>query len=145
MNMIAPLASLLGIEVDHLTDRIKHAVLINTAMAIFGMVGASFLVAAGFMALAQRVGGINAALVFSGGFLLLALAVYIGMRIGEGRRKRTMVEKRRSSDTTALLTTATITALPILLRSPLVRTLGLPAAAIAAFLLVSNRGDQDED
>jgi hypothetical protein len=42
------------------------------------------------------------------------------------------------------VTTAAITALPVLLRSPLLRTLGIPAAALAAFLLVRGGSDKTE-
>jgi len=145
MNFLLPIASLLGLEVDHLTDRIKHAVIINTIMAVFGLLGAGFLVAAGYIALAQQVGALYAALIFGGAFLLLALAVYLGAQIGEGRRKRELAQKRRSSEAGAFLTTATLAALPVLLRSPLLRTLGIPAAAIAAYLLVSNSGGDDKE
>lgn len=145
MNFMVPLASLLGLEVDHITDRIKHAVVVNAFIIVFGLMGAGFLIAAGFMALAQIVGGIYAALIFASTFLLLALAVYAGMRIGEGRRKREIVEKRRSSETNALLTTAALSALPMVLRSPLLRTIGLPVAAVAAFLLIRSGSENDPD
>lgn len=145
MNFMVPLASLLGLEVDHIADRIKHAVVVNAFIIVFGLMGAGFLIAAGFMALAQIVGSIYAALIFAGTFLLLALAVYAGMRIGEGRRKREIVEKRRSSETNALLTTAALSALPMVLRSPLLRTIGLPVAAVAAFLLIRSSSDSDPD
>ena len=145
MNFMAPLASLLGLEIEHITDRVKRAVILNGAMAIFGLVAAGFLLAAGFMALAEQIGGINAALAFAAVFLLLALIVYAGMSIADARRKRAIMEKRRSSETGALLTTAALTAVPVLLRSPLVRTLGLPVAALAAFLVVTNSGSKDDD
>jgi cobalamin synthase len=145
MNFLSPLASFLGMEVEHITDRIKHAVIINAAMALFGLAAASFLVAAGFMALAEQVGGIYAALICAAAFVVLALTIYLGTRIAEARRKRAIAEKRRSSDTSAFLTTATLTALPVLLRSPMVRTLGLPAAAIAALWVISNGSDRKDD
>tara|TARA_R110002124_G_scaffold114535_31_gene269539 strand:- start:9936 stop:10373 length:438 start_codon:yes stop_codon:yes gene_type:complete len=145
MNFLTPLAGLLGMEVDHVTDRIKHAVVFNATMVILGLAAAGFLVAAGYMALATQIGGIYAALAFAAAFLLLALAVYLGKSIGDARRKRELAEKRRSSETSAFLTTATLTALPVLLRSPLVRTLGLPAAAIAAFLILGNKDDKQDD
>ncbi|MGV8855571.1 MAG: hypothetical protein ACOH2L_13090 [Devosia sp.] len=144
MNFLSPLASLLGLEVDHLTDRIKNAVIVNTVIIVFGLVGVGFLLAAGFMALATQVGGIYAALIMAGVFLLLALAVYAGVRISEGRRQRELAVRRRSSETGAFLTTAALTALPVLLRSPLVRTFGLPAAALAAFLVLKGGSDQDD-
>jgi len=145
MNFLSPLANLLGLEVDHLADRLKRTVIVNAVMALFGLLGAGFLVAAGYIALAQQLGALYAALIFGGAFLLLALAVYLGAQLGEGRRKRELAQKRRSSEAGAFLTTATLAALPVLLRSPLLRTLGLPAAAIAAYLLVSNSGDDGEE
>ncbi|MGV8831158.1 MAG: hypothetical protein ACOH2N_04210 [Devosia sp.] len=144
MNFLTPLTNLLGLEIDHVTDNIKRAVIINAIMLILGLLGAGFLVAAGFMALALEVGSIYAALIFAGICLLLTLVVYVGMRIGQARRKRQAAQKRRSDETSTLLTTATFAAVPVLLRSPLVRTLGLPAAAIAAFLLVSRHDDASE-
>ena len=145
MNFLAPLAGLLGLEVENLTDRIKNAVILNSIIAAFALVGIGFLLAAGYMALALEVGGIYAALIFAAVFLVLSLAVYAGMRIGQGRRERELAVRRRSSETGAFVTTAAITALPILLRSPWVRTLGLPAAALAAFLLVRNGSDGNDN
>lgn len=144
MNLLLPLAALLGIEVEAITDRVRNTIIVNAVMLVFGLAGLSFVVAAGFFALAKVIGVIYAALSFGGAFLLLALAVYLGSRIGEGRRRREIADKRHSSETSAFVTTAALTALPVLLKSPLLRTLGLPAAAIAAFLLVRNSRDKDE-
>lgn len=144
MHFLLPLAALLGIEVEAITDRVKTTIIVNAVMIVFGLAGVSFLVAAGFVALSEIVGTIYAALIFAGAFLLLALAVYLGSRVGESRRRREIADKRRSSETSAFVTTAALTALPVLLKSPLLRTIGLPAAAIAAFLLVRNSGDKDE-
>lgn len=143
MNLLAPLAGLLGIEVEAITERVRNLVIVNAVMIVFGLIGLGFLLAAGFLALADALGGIYAALIFAGGFLLLTLAVYLGTRISEGRHKRELATRRRSSETGAFVTTAALTALPVLLKSPAFRTVGLPAAAIAAFLLL--RGDRDEN
>lgn len=145
MNLLVPLAALLGIEIDTITERVRNAVILNAAMITLAAIGAGFLVAAGYIAVAQQLGGLYAALIFGGGFLLLALAVYLGSLIGKGRHKREVAEKRRSSETSAFVTTAALTALPVLLKSPLVRKLGLPAAAIAAFLLVRGGSDDTDD
>jgi hypothetical protein len=144
MNLLVPLAALLGIEVEAITDRVKNLVILNTVIIALASAGVMFLMIAGFFALAETVGGIYAALILGGTFLVLALAVYLGSRVGEGRRKRELANKRRSSETSAFVTTAALTALPVLLKSPLLRTFGLPAAALAAFLLVRNSGDEDE-
>jgi cobalamin synthase len=144
MSFLVPLAGLLGIEVEALTERVKRSLILYAVMAVFGVIGVSFMLAAGFFALTQEIGPIYAALVFGGVFLVLALVVFLSMRMGEARRKKIVAEKRRNKDATALITTAALTALPVLLRSPAIRTLGLPAAAIAAYLLVRN-GDSDDE
>lgn len=144
MNLLGPLAALLGIEVEAVTDQIKRAVILNAIIGLFALIGIGFLLVSGFFALTLLVGPIYASLILGGGFLLLALAVLAGTKIDEGERKRRASEKRRSSETSAFMTTAALTALPVLLKSPLVRRLGLPAAAIAAFLLV-RKSDENDD
>lgn len=145
MHLLAPLAALLGIEVEAITERVRNAVIVNAIMIVLAMIGTVFLILAGFFALAELYGGIIAALILAAGFLVLTLAVFLGTRIGETRRRREVATRRRSSETGAFVTTAALTALPVLLRSPLVRTMGLPAAAIAAFLLLRGNGDKGDD
>jgi hypothetical protein len=145
MNFLVPLAALLGIEVNSITERVRNTIIVNALIVVFGLAGVSFLVAAGFIALAQALGPIYAALILAGAFLALALAVYLGSQIGEGRRRRELAEKRRSTETSAFVTTAAITALPVLVRSPMLRTLGLPAAAVAAYLLMRGGSDKSDD
>lgn len=142
MGFLAPLAGLLGFEIESVIERVKRAVIGNAIMLVLALVGFVFLLAAGFFALTTAVGAIYAALIFAAVFLVLALAVYLGMQMAESKRRRLAVEKRRSSDTGAFMTTAAMTALPILLRSPIVRTIGLPAAAIAALFLF--KGGRDD-
>ncbi|MGB3339534.1 MAG: hypothetical protein WBA73_20335 [Devosia sp.] len=145
MHLLVPLAALLGIEVEAITERVRNTVIVNALMIVLALVGVSFLVAAGFFALANLYGTIYAALIFAGAFLVLALAVYLGTRVGEGRRRRDVAEKRRSTETSAFVTTAALTALPVMLKSPLARTLMLPAAAIAAYLLVRGGSDKSDE
>lgn len=144
MNLLVPLAALLGIEVEAITDRAKKLVIVYAVISLFLLLGCFFLVAAGFFALTTQIGPIYAALVLGGVFLVLALAVFAGAKIGESNRKRRTSERRRSSETGAFVTTAALTALPVLLRSPVIRSLGLPAAALAAFLLIRNADDKDD-
>ena len=145
MHLLAPLAALLGIEVEAITERVRNTIIVNAVMLVLALVGVSFLVAAGFFALADLYGVIYAALIFAGAFLLLALAVFLGTRIGDSRRRRELANKSRSSETGAFVTTAALTALPMLLKSPALRTLSLPAAAIAAYLLVRGGSDEADD
>ena len=142
MNFLVPLAALLGFEAESLKERIRRTLVGNAVMLALAVVGVAFLLAAGFFALADIVGPIYSALIFSAVFLLCALAVHLSMRASAARESRAAAAKRRSSETGAFVTTAALTALPVLLRSPIVRTLGLPAAAIAALFLI--RGGKDD-
>ena len=145
MNLLAPLTALFGIEVEAITERVRNAIIVNAVMIGLALVGVSFLVAAGFFALANLYGIIYAALICAAAFLVLALAVFLGTRIGENRHRRELADKRRSSETGAFVTTAALTALPVLMKSPTMRTIGLPAIALAAYLLVRGGSSDAED
>jgi len=145
MHLLVPLAALLGIEVEAITERVRNTIIVNVAMIGLGLVGVSFLVAAGFFALADLYGAIYAALILAAVFLVLALAVYLGARMAEGRHRREVANKRRSTETSAFVTTAALTALPAMLKSPLGRAIALPAAALAAYLLVRKSGEPKDD
>lgn len=144
MHLLAPLAALLGIEVDTITERVRNAIIINTVMIVLVVIGGGFMLAAGFFALSDLYGPIYAALILGGVFLVLALGVFLVTQAGEGRRRREMAEKRRTSEVSAFATTAALTALPVILRSPVARTLALPAAAIAAFLFFRRGSDKTD-
>ena len=145
MHFLMPLAALLGFEVEAITDRVKRTILLNGLIALFGLVGAIFLLVAAYVALADWLSPLYAALIIAGVFLLAALSVYVSNQIAAGRAKREALTKKRSNETSAFVTTAALTALPALLKSPMVRRFGLPAAALAAFLLVRNGGDRSDD
>ncbi len=145
MHLLVPLAALFGIEVEAITHKIRNTIIINAVMIGLALVGAVFLVVAGFLALAELYGAIYAALIMAAVFLVLALAVYLGARIGEGRHRREVATKRRSTETSAFVTTAALTALPMVLKSPMGRALALPAAAIAAYFMVRNSGDPKDE
>lgn len=144
MNLLVPLAGLLGIEIEAITDRVKTLVIVNAVIGVFGVIGVVFLLIAGFLALSDVYGSIYAALIFGGVFIVLALAVFLGAKIGEGKRHRQVVERKKSHDTNALITTAALSVLPVLLRSPTVRAVGIPAAAVAAFFLARKADDRPE-
>lgn len=145
MPLLAALAALLGIEVEAITERLRNTIIVNAVMIVLAAIGVSFLIAAGFFAVADLYGVIYASLIFAGTFLVLALAVFLGTRLGQNRRKREVAEKRRSTETSAFVTTAALTALPMILKSPLARTLALPAAAIAAYMLVRGGADKTDE
>ncbi|WP_375452498.1 phage holin family protein [uncultured Devosia sp.] len=143
MGLLAQLAAFLGFEVAEITDRLKRLAIANAFIGLFGLLTIVFLLVAGFLALAAQLGPINAALIFAGVFLVLGAAVYFGMMLGENSRKRRVTEKRRSTETSAFVTTAAITALPILLRSPVLRNIGLPLAAVVAAALYLGKSHDD--
>ena len=148
MHLLVPLAALLGIEVEAITQRLRNTVITNVVMIGLALVGVSFLVAAGFFALAARVGAIYAALILAAIFLVLALAIYLSTRLAERRRRREAAEKRRSTETSAFVTTAALTALPALpalLKSPGGRAIAVPAAALAAYLLLRGNAGKPEE
>lgn len=148
MNLVGPLAALLGFEVEEITDRIKALAIANAVIGLFGLLTLLFLLVAGFLALSTMVGAIYAALIFAGVFFVITLGVFIGIQIAENGRKRRLAEKRRSSETSALVATAALTALPMLLKSPLIRNVGIPLAAAAGLaVLIGGRhnGDKPED
>lgn len=145
MHLLTALAGLLGYELETVSEQVKRKLVAGALMAVLGLIGFIFLVVAGYIALSEQLGPLISALILGGSFLLLTLAVYLGTRIGEGKRQREAMERRRSSQTGAFLTTAAITALPVLLKSPWFRTLGIPAAAIAALLVASNSGEKDDE
>lgn len=144
MRLLMPLASLLGIEVEGAIDRLRAMAILYGFIALFAALGLGFLIAAGYIAVAAHLGSLNTALLFGGTALALALVLLVGARIGEGRRRRRRKERQKASQTGALLTTAAATALPALLRSPLFVRLGIPAAAIAAFALLHDSGQDDD-
>jgi uncharacterized membrane protein len=146
MPLLLPLAALLGIEVEEITDRIKSLAIANAVIALFGLLTLVFLLVAGFLALSTKVGAIYAALIFAGVFFIIGLSVFVGLQIAENGRKRRLAEKRRSSETSAFVTTAALTALPVLLKSPLIRKVGLPlAAVVAAAMFIGKSRDDTPD
>jgi arginine exporter protein ArgO len=147
MNLLVPIAALLGFEVEEITDRLKALAIANAVIALFGLLTLVFLLVAGFLALSAQLGPIYAALIFAGVFFVITAGIVIGIQISENSRKRRLAEKRRSSETGAFVTTAALTALPILLKSPLIRNVGLPLAAVvaAAMFVGKSRDDKTDD
>ena len=145
MQFLLPLAALLGIEVEAITERVRRMAMVNLAIGLLVAVALAFLLVAGYIALADVLNPIMAALIFAGVSLVLALAIYLGSRLGENRRRREIAEKRRASETSAFVTTAAVTALPSILKSPMLRTIGLPlVAAAASYLLVTRVADKHQ-
>lgn len=149
MQLLSALASILGIEVNELIGRLRKNAVAWSVIGLFGVIALAFLLVAAHTALAGWIGPIWAPLVIAGVALAVALVIVIVIRIMESIAAREEAQRRRAAETTALATTAAITALPMLLKSPLVRNVGLPlGAALAALYFLSRaegRGGRDDE
>lgn len=143
MHLLPSLAAILGIEVDELVDNARKSAIAWSAIGLFGLIGLAFLLVAAHTALVDWIGPIWAPLSIAGLSLLAALAIYISIRIMDDIAKRREAQRRHSAETTALVTTAAITALPMVMKSPLMRNIGLPlGGALAALYLLSRPGER---
>ncbi|MGV3650095.1 MAG: hypothetical protein ACO1OK_01615 [Devosia sp.] len=145
MKLLLPLASLLGLEVEHLAERLKAQAVVLGTIAFFALIAFVFLLVALHAALVREIGPVLAPLTIAGGALVIALVVWAIASLRQRRAIRSEASKRQASETRALVTTAALTAAPMLLKNPLVRKFGLPLAGAAAiaFLLVRSRDDDD--
>lgn len=144
MAFLGPLAALLGIEVDALIERLKRNATTIAVVAFLALVGVVFLLVAANVALTEWVGPLFAPLILAGLALAVAAIVWFTADAGEKRRARVAADRRRSTDTTALITTAALTALPLALKNPMLRLLALPASAILGYMLLGRRRREDE-
>ena len=148
MHLLLPLASLLGLEAEELLDRLRQNAVAWGAIALLLLIAVAFLLVAANVALGDWLGPVLAPLVIAGVALIIALLIYLVVHARHVRRRRRDAERRHSAERTAMVTTAAITAVPMLLKSPLMRTIGIPiggALAAAYFLTRRKRGsDADE-
>lgn len=145
MPLLGPLAALLGIEIEAITDRVRTLMIVYAVIGTLTLTGLIFLLVAAYLALAGVIGPIYSALVIAVAMLVIAGIVLLAIRMGEARRRREIAQRRRSSEAGAFATTAALTALPAVVRSPSLRLLAIPAVAAAAFVLVRNaRKGKDE-
>lgn len=145
MAFLGPLAALLGIEIDVLIERMKRNAVTIAIVAALSLIGAVFLLVAANVALTELVGPLLAPLILAVVAIVAALIVWFTAQSAEARRQRRISERKRSTDTTALLTTAALTALPLALKNPALRILALPASALLGYMLLARRrGDNDD-
>jgi uncharacterized oligopeptide transporter (OPT) family protein len=146
MGLLYPLASLLGIEAGEIVERLKKNAILWGVIALFGLVAFAFLLVAANAALAEWVGPIWAPLIIAGVAALVALVVYIVSRVTAEIAHQKEVQRRHAAEKTALVTTAAITAVPLLMKSPLMKQVGLPlGGALAALYLLSKSGAKSGD
>lgn len=141
MHLLLPLASILGIEVEDLLARFRQNAIAWMAIALFAVIGLAFVLVALHTASVAWLGPVWGPLAIAGGAFVVALAIFIGIRIAAGIVARREAQRRHSAEKTALVTTAALTAVPMLLKSPLMKQIGLPVGgALAALYLLSKPG-----
>jgi chromate transport protein ChrA len=144
MGLLATLASLLGIEVGGVVSRLKENAVAVAAISLFALIGIAFLLVAAYTALTAWVGPIWSPLIIAAAALVIALILYIALRIQNRAVARREAQRRRERETTALVASAALAALPELLKTPILRNVGIPLALYAAFLLFSGRHSSAE-
>lgn len=146
--MIASLiASVASGEALSAAGNAKRAVIAYVIAAVFLLFGMVFLTIAGFIALANTYGAIEAALWLGGGFLAAAILAVAIHRIAATLRAR-RIARRRRSEAAAMAGAAALAALPSLLAgrgrlallAPLVGILGY-----AIFREQSRHSDDDDE
>jgi hypothetical protein len=142
------LASLIGAFVSgealNMLQRVKSAAILYVVAAILFVIGAGFLVGAGYVAVARELGSITAAIVFGAGFIALGAIILIAKSIATSMRKRR--SSRRAFDLATIAGATVVTALPLLIRRGGMAGLLAPLVAFAAYAIYrESRRDQDDD
>lgn len=146
MHLLLSLASFLGIEVESLTARLKRNAVALVAIGGFALIGVIFLLVTLQTAMVGWLGPVWGPLTIAGGALLIALGIFTGLQIIRSIAARHNTERRHSAEKTALVTTAALTAVPMLLRSPMMKSIGIPVGgALAALYLLSKPGGHRDD
>lgn len=144
LGLIAPLASLLGIEITSLRERLQRRTAVYGAVGIFALVVLMFLLVAANAALSQWVGPVIAPLIIAGTALALALVALLIGYLQDAAAARREAEEKQRAQTAALLTSVATTAVPLLMKSTLLREVGIPVggALFAAWLLTRKSGSK---
>ncbi|RUM97676.1 hypothetical protein EET67_11460 [Pseudaminobacter arsenicus] len=115
--------------------RARMAAMAYALAGVAFLCGAGFLVAAFYIWAARRYGGIEAALGFGVGFLVLGAIVLMVHKITTGSRAKRAAQ-RRSSDMTTIAVASALAVLPTILRGKAgLGTLAAPAVAAIAYAI----------
>lgn len=142
LAVMAPLLALLGIEAASITANVKRQAIVWGLIGGMGAVFVAFLLVAIDTALSYAVGPVIAPLIIAIVAALIGLAVFLVAHVQDGIAAKRDAEKKKSAEMTALVTTAIITAVPLILRSPLFKEIGLPAGAALASALLLKKDDR---
>jgi len=125
--------------------RARRMVIVYLVAAVLLFTGLGFLVGAGYIATARRLGNLETSLIFAGGFVLVAIILVIVQRIVSKAQARRAAE-RRKREATGLASAAALALLPTLLsKKGAIPALAVPViAAIAYAIWRENSGPDSE-
>lgn len=115
-SLLALVTSIASGEALDAVARAKKAAVIYLIAGLLGAFGVIFLLVAGFIATAQEIGALEAALWFGGVFLGLAILIILSHRVVSSIRAR-RIAKRRNEEAKSIASAAAIALLPALLAS----------------------------
>jgi choline-glycine betaine transporter len=141
LGFLTPLAALLGLELEETKERLQHQTLFWGIIVLMSLIALVFLLIAANTGLTTVVGPIWAPLIIAGVALVLALIVFFIARDADAEAKALNEERRRETAATVrMAANAAASTMPVLLKSGLVRKVGIPAlAAAAAYFLTRSR------
>src|SRR5690606_29397984 len=93
--LLSLIASVVTAEATDTVGRARRSAIAYVVGAILAITGVGFLVGAGYVATARRIGSVEACLVFGAGFLVVAILVVVVQRVASGIRARRAAERRR--------------------------------------------------
>lgn len=145
LALLGPLGALLGIEAASVKDKLKRQAVLWGTLGVLGLIAVAFVLVAVNTALAYAVGPVVAPLIIAGAALFIGVVVFLVFHFRETVEARNEAERKRSAEMTALITTAAITAIPLIL--PTLRKVGVPAggAAAAIYALLQTKAFRDRD
>jgi hypothetical protein len=93
--LFSVIASVFSVEAADTIGRARRSAVAYLVAAVLAITGIGFLVGAGYIATARRLGELEAALAFGGGFLVVAVLLLIVQRLTAAAARRRAVERRR--------------------------------------------------
>jgi hypothetical protein len=130
LAILGPLGALLGLEAAALKARLQRQAILFGILGALGLIAVTFLLVSINTALSYAVGPVIAPLIIAGAALFIALVVFLVFHFRENAERERLADKQRSAEMTALITTAAITALPLIV--PTMKKLGVPAGGVLA-------------
>lgn len=138
--------SLISGEAADAAARARRAAIVYAVAAVMAFVGLGFLVGAGYIVASRELGNLEAALVFAGVFLIVALILIVAQRIwSKGKARR--IAERRKREVTGIASAAALALLPALLsrKGALPGLAAVPIIAAIAYAIWRENKKPDSD